>query len=86
MCGMMCMMRHKIPRAGTPSAMATNLNIDEHLLEEALLLGGKKTKRETVNEALAEYILRRKQKDVLRMFGKVDFAPDYDHKKSRRTR
>ena len=66
--------------------MATNLNIDENLLIEAQRLGGKKTKRETVNEALAEYIRRRKQTEILKIFGSVDFAPDYDHKSLRKRR
>ena len=38
--------------------MATNLAIDEHLLEQALRAGGHRTKKATVNEALAEYIRR----------------------------
>jgi hypothetical protein len=33
--------------------MSTNLNIDNDLLDEALRLSGKKTKSETVNEAIA---------------------------------
>ena len=36
--------------------MATNLQIDPQLLEQALKVGGHRTKRETVNEALAEYV------------------------------
>lgn len=67
-------------------AMATNLNIDEQLLNEALSLGGKRTKRETVNEALAEYIRHRKQRKIVQLFGKIDFNPDYDHKKQRKNR
>lgn len=66
--------------------MATNLNIDEKLLAEAQSLGKKKTKRETVNEALEEYIRKRKQKEILKSFGKIDFDPDYDYKKDRRAR
>jgi len=64
--------------------MPTNLNIDDTLLQEALLFGGKKTKRETVNEALIEYIQRRKQKQILSLFGKIDFDPNYNYKKLRR--
>jgi Arc/MetJ family transcription regulator len=45
--------------------MATNLNIDQGLLEEAQRVSGMKTKRETVNAALAEYIQRRKQLQIL---------------------
>ncbi len=66
--------------------MATNLNIDEKLLNEALKVGGKSTKRETVNEALAEYVSRRKQKKLLGLFGTIEFENDYDHKKARRSR
>ena len=41
--------------------MATNLAIDEELLKEAQKVGNHKTKKETVNEALKEYIQRKKQ-------------------------
>lgn len=64
--------------------MATNLAIDEQLLAEALRLGGHRTKRATVNEALAEYILHRKQAAVVELFGTVDIDPAYDYKGSRR--
>jgi Arc/MetJ family transcription regulator len=66
--------------------MPTNLAIDENLLNEALKIGGHKTKKNTVNEALREYILKRKQKDILSLFGKMDMAPAYDYKKARKSR
>lgn len=66
--------------------MATNLAIDQKLLEEAQKLGGKKTKKDTVNEALVEYIQRRKQKKVISLFGKVEYEPDYDYKREREAR
>jgi Arc/MetJ family transcription regulator len=66
------------------SHMATNLAIDDRLLKEALAIGGHKTKKETVNEALREYIQRRKQLEILKLFGKVDFDPTYDYKRQRR--
>ena len=64
--------------------MTTNLHIDPELLERALKVGGKRTKRDTVNEALTEYIQHRKQAKVLDLFGKVEFDPKYDYKKQRR--
>jgi Arc/MetJ family transcription regulator len=64
--------------------MATNLAIDERLLDEALEVGGHKTKKATVNEALREYIQRRKQLDILKLSGKVDFDPSYDYKQQRK--
>lgn len=66
--------------------MATNLAIDQNLLEEAQKLGGKKTKKETVNEALIEYVQRRKQKKVISLFGQVDYESDYDYKREREVR
>jgi Arc/MetJ family transcription regulator len=64
--------------------LATNLAIDERLLGEALRIGGRSTKRETVNEALHEYVQRRKRRDFVKLFGTIDFRPDWDHKKARR--
>lgn len=63
--------------------MATNLGIDERLLEQALKVGGQGTKKDTVNEALQEYIRRRKQKNILKLFGKVSWDPRYNYKKAR---
>ncbi len=65
-------------------AMPTNLSIDDTLLSQALKVGGRRTKRETVNEALSEYVLRRKRRGFARLFGTIDFRPDWDHKKARR--
>lgn len=66
--------------------MATNLAIDDALLTEALKEGGLKTKKDTVNEALREYIQKRRQKKIISLFGTVDFDPSYDHKKGRTRR
>ncbi len=66
--------------------VATNLGIDEKLLEEALKLGKHKSKKDTVNEALREYVLRRKRKEVLSLFGKVEMEPAYNYRKERNAR
>ena len=63
--------------------MATNLAIDDSLIEEARKLGKQKTKKAVVTEALEEYIQHRKQKDILNIFGKIDYDQDYDYKKQR---
>ena len=63
--------------------MATNLALDDALVAEALKLGGRRTKRETVTEALQEYVQRRRQQRVLDAFGTVDFDPAYDYKRQR---
>jgi hypothetical protein len=64
--------------------MATNLAIDDRLLEEALKVGGQRTKKATVTEALNEYIQRRKQQRIVDLFGKIDVDPKYDYKAQRR--
>ena len=64
--------------------MATNLAIDDALIEEARSIGHHKTKREAVTEALNEYIRKRKQQDVVELFGKIDVDADYDYKAQRR--
>lgn len=66
--------------------MPTNLDIDDKLLEEALKIGGRRTKRETVNEALREYIQYRKRLRALDAFGTITMDPRYDYKKLRRRR
>ncbi len=63
--------------------MATNLAIDNKLLHEALRMSGLKTKKDTVNLALKEFVNRRKQLEIINIFGKMDPDPDYDYKKGR---
>lgn len=64
--------------------MATNLAIDDNLLEEARLVGKHATKKAVVNEALAEYVQRRKQAEIVDLFHKVEYDSDYDYKDQRK--
>lgn len=66
--------------------MATNLKIDDHLITEAQKLGGHRTKREAVTAALSEYIQRRKQLDVLSLFGKIEYDETYEYKRNRKSK
>ena len=66
--------------------MPTNLQIDDRLLNRARKLGGFKTKKETVNEALAEFLRRREQASISDLFGTVEFRDDFDQKKLRAKR
>lgn len=66
--------------------MPTNLHIDSDLLDEAKRLGHHRTKRETVDEALREYIQYRKRVQAVDAFGTIDFDPAYDYKKMRNAR
>lgn len=64
--------------------MATNLAIDDSLLNKALKIGGRKTRKDTVNEALREFIVRRERQKVLDLFGTVDYFEDYEPKRARK--
>ena len=66
--------------------MATNLAIDDKLLEEARIVGKHATKKAVVNEALAEYIQRRQQAEIIGLFHSVEYDPDYDYKEERKKR
>jgi Arc/MetJ family transcription regulator len=66
--------------------MATNLALDDRLIEEARRAGGHKTKKEAVSAALSEYVQRRKQQGILKAFGTIDFDPAYNYKAERRRR
>ena len=63
--------------------MATNLAIDDRLIEEAREVGGHKTKKAAVTAALQEYIKRRKQMKIVSLFGTIDWDPTYDYKAER---
>lgn len=64
--------------------MATNLEIDNKLIQEALKLGGHRTKRAVVEEALQEYVQRRKQLTITELFGTIEYEDGYDYKQQRR--
>lgn len=64
--------------------MATNLAIDDKLIIEAKKIGGHRTKKDAVTEALKEYITRKKQLQIVTMFGKVKYEKDYQYKNGRK--
>ena len=66
--------------------MASNLDLDDGLVTEAKELGGHRTKRAAVNEALREYVARRKRRAIKDLFGKFEWDPDYDYKAERSSR
>lgn len=64
--------------------MATNLQLDNRLIEKAVKLGKHKTKRAAVTQALKDYIEHLEQQKILSLFGNVDYDPEYDYKKQRK--
>lgn len=65
--------------------MSTNLAIDDSLMLEAQKIGGHTTKKAAVFLALMEYIQRRRQLEVLELFGSIDYEADHDYKQQRRS-
>ena len=63
--------------------MATNLAINDELLDFALKIGGYKTKKDTVNAALQEFVQKRKSEELIELFGKIEIDDSYDYKKAR---
>ncbi len=58
--------------------LPTNLALDDRLVAEAKRLGRHKSKRAAVNEALEEYVARRRQRRILDLFGRLEWDDDYD--------
>lgn len=63
--------------------MPTNLNIDDSLLEKAVMLGKHKSKKEAVNTALEEYVKLRNQMRIKDLFNKIEYDQKYNYKKQR---
>ena len=66
--------------------MATNLHLDDELAAKAVNLGGHRTKREAVMQALTEYVRHLEQQRILTLFGTVRCRKDYEYKKQRARR
>ena len=63
--------------------MATNLALDQVLLDRAFRVSGEPTKKATVTRALQEFIARREQRRVAELFGKLEWDSTYDYKSER---
>ena len=63
--------------------MATNLALDQDLLERAFLLSGEVTKKAAVTRALQEFIARREQRRVVELMGKLEWNDSFDYKAER---
>ena len=71
--------------------MATNLNLDDALLDAARTAGGHRTKRDAANTALRLYVQHLANASRIaactaafaELGGSFDFDPNYDHKSAR---
>ena len=58
--------------------MRTNIEIDDKLMKQSLKATGLKTKKEVVDLALRELLRLRRQRDVLNLWGKVNWQGDLE--------
>jgi|Deesub1362A_J573_1020465.scaffolds.fasta_scaffold00093_116 Arc/MetJ family transcription regulator len=58
--------------------LRTNIELDEKLVNEAMKLTRKKTKKELVNYALKELVSKLKRKSLLELEGKVKWTGNLD--------
>jgi hypothetical protein len=63
--------------------MATNLALDQDLLDRAFKVSGEPTKKAAVTRALQEFIARREQRRIADLFGKLEWEPSFDYKAER---
>jgi len=63
--------------------MATNLDLDDALIEAAVQAGHHRSKKAAVTAALEEYVKSRRRLGLLEWVGRVEYFDDYDHKKLR---
>jgi Arc/MetJ family transcription regulator len=64
--------------------MRTNIVIDDKLMKETLRLTGLKTKREAVELGLRTVVRLRKQDEIRRFRGKLDWQGDLDEMRTDR--
>jgi hypothetical protein len=63
--------------------MATNLALDQELLDRAFCVSGEPTKKAAVTRALQEFIARREQRRVAELLGKLEWDASFDYKAER---
>jgi hypothetical protein len=64
--------------------MTVQLAIDDALINEVCVLGHFETQEDAVINALREFINRRKQQDIINLFGTLDPDADYNYKQGRK--
>ena len=64
--------------------LRTNIELDEKLVDEAMMLTKMKTKKELVNFAVEELVHKLRRKKILELESKVDWTGDLEQ--TRKTR
>jgi len=63
--------------------MEINLSVVPGLVDQAVKVGGERTRKAAVTRALQEYIARHRQKDLSELMGKLDWEESFDVKVER---
>jgi Arc/MetJ family transcription regulator len=63
--------------------MASNLDLDADLLEQALKVSGERTKKAAVTKALEEFVARRNQSKLLDLMQSLEWDSEFDYKSDR---
>jgi Arc/MetJ family transcription regulator len=66
--------------------VATNLHLDDALVERARKAGRHRSKRDAVTAALEAYVRHLRSLRILALEGKVDFDPSWSSRAARRDR
>ena len=64
--------------------MATQLVLDERLVDQAVRAGKHRSRKAAVTTALREYIRMKGRLGILDLVGTIDYDPAYDYKAERR--
>jgi hypothetical protein len=65
------------------ATISTDLSIARELIERALQVSGEAARKAAVTKVLEELITRRRQKQLLGRFGKLQWDNNYDYKRER---
>lgn len=64
--------------------MRTNIELDAKLVDEAMKLTGRKTKKDVVNYAVEELVLKLRRKKVLELEGTIDWLGNLEESRGTR--
>lgn len=64
--------------------MRTHIELQDDLINQVISLGGFKTRKAAVNQALEEYVRLLKRKQLLKLKGKVKWEGDLDQLRENR--
>ena len=68
------------------SIKRTSIDINMDLLAEAIKLSGLPTNKSVIENALTEFVEKRRKKDLMDIKGQIEFSDGYDYKQMRRER